>query len=318
MEQLKVFITGVSGYLGSCLCRELDRLEWCRKIYGIDVRRPLAKHDKLEFRAMDINSPDLIEWAREARPDIFIHLAFIVDPIPDEDLTHRINVGGTRNALAAAAKSGAEQVMVASSGTAYGVWPDNPVPLKESDPIRPHPSFRYANDKSQVEKLCEEFMAGHPETIVSVIRPCVIYGPLVNNYLSGLVGLPIMVAPAGYNPPLQFIHEDDVVGAILAILLKKGRGPFNLAPPDTISLLETIAMTGKRALFLPDRLLKALVAVNWRLRIPILQAPPAVLDFLRYPWVMDSTRLRHEIGYEFRYTSRETYEILLRAKKIIE
>ena len=94
---------------------------------------------------------------------------------------HRINVGGTRSVLEAASQAGTPQVLVASSGTAYGAWPDNPVPLKEDHPIRPHPHFCYANDKSQVEFLCRDFMKNHPDIITGIIRPCVVYGRLVNN-----------------------------------------------------------------------------------------------------------------------------------------
>jgi UDP-glucose 4-epimerase len=313
----KVFITGAGGYIGQGLIRALGHEAWCERVYGMDVKAPLWKFDHLEFRKMDINAPDLVAWAKEVRPDIFIHLAFVVDPIPEEDLMHHINVDGTKNALAAAAACGAAQVLVASSGTAYGAWPDNPVPLKESDPIRPHPSFRYATDKALVEFLCADFVKVHPETILGIIRPCVVYGPLVNNYLSGLLSMPIITAMKEYNPPLQFIHEDDVTGAILAILTKNGRGPYNLAPPDTLTLAEVIAMTGRRSLLLPESILSPVMALNWKLRIPFLQAPPSFLDFMRWPWVLDSARLREELGYTFRYSTKETIDILLRAKKII-
>jgi UDP-glucose 4-epimerase len=313
-----VFITGLGGYLAGVLCRELEHRDWCGRIYGMDVKAPLSKYAKAEFRKMDINAPELAAWVGELKPDIFIHLAFIVDPIPDEKLMEKVNVEGTRSALAAAAGAGCRQVLVASSGTAYGVWPDNPVPLREDSPIRAHPTFKYANDKSTVERLCREFGEAHPEVILSVIRPAVVYGPLVNNYLSALLtSMPIIMGIREYAPPLQFIHEDDVAGAIIMILEKEGRGPFNLAPPDTVRVREAVALTKKPALYLPGKLAELLIDVSWRLRLPFLNAPPSFVDFLRYPWVLDSTRLRDELGYVFRYSTRETLEIMLRAKKVI-
>ncbi len=318
MERQKVFITGMGGYLAGVLCRELERLDWVESIHGMDVKKPLYKFRRAEFRTMDINSPDLVSWVRELRPDVFIHLAFIVDPVPDEDLMRRVNVEGTRNALAAAEASGAAKVMVASSGTAYGVWPDNPVPLKETDAIRAHPTFRYANDKSQVESLCAEWGKAHPDVIMSVIRPCVVYGPLVNNYLSNLFNMAVVTVLKDYNPPLQFVHEDDVAGAIVAILEKEGKGAFNVAPSDYVTVRESVEISGKPSIFLPEWVIEPLVKLSWKLQLPILKAPPSFLDFMRYPWVMSNERLTGELGYEFRYSTRETLEIMLRAKGIIE
>ncbi len=314
----KVFITGMGGYIAGRLCALLDRTDWCESVHGMDVKKPLYKWEKAEFRKMDINSPGLIDWIGELKPDVVAHLAFIVDPIPDEKLMERVNVDGTRNALEACARAGVPKALVASSGTAYGAWPDNPTPLTEDDPIRPHPGFKYANDKSRVEFICREFMDAHPETIMSVIRPCVVYGPLVNNYLSALLTMPVVTGPSHYNPPLQFVHEDDVARAIVTIIEKDGRGPYNVAPPDYIRLREAMKLTGRPSIRLPERGLEIMLGISWRLGLPLVNAPPSLLDFLRYPWVMDSSRLQKELGFEFRYSTRETVEIMLRAKGVIE
>ncbi len=311
----KVLVSGVSGYFGTALCRQLEQRSWCRQIVGFDVKPPLYKFDKLEFRKMSINDPQLASWVKEVAPDLIIHLAFIVDPIADEQLMFHVNVEGSQNLLAAAENAAVRQVLIASSGTAYGAWPDNPVPLKESDPLRPHPTFAYANHKSQVESICEAFGAKHPNTVLSIVRPCVVYGPLVNNYLSDLLtGLPWVTGLAGYDPPLQFVHEDDVTAAIATIAEQGAKGAFNVAPPDTLLMSEVLNQCNKPMLQLPDWVLRPVVGLCWRLGIPLLKAPPTILDFFRFPWVMDSSRLRQELGFTFRYSSRETLAVMLRAK----
>jgi len=313
----KVFITGMGGYIASRLCTRLDHLDWCDSFHGMDVKKPLYKWDKGEFRKMDINSPDLAEWVKEISPDVLIHLAFIVDPIPDEDLMHRINVDGTKNALDAALAGGVSQLMVASSGTAYGVWPDNPVPLTEADPLRAHPQFQYAREKTEIDLMCQKFMEEHPEITMSIIRPCVVYGPLVNNYLSGLLSTPVVAVPRNFNPDLQFVHEDDVAGAITAIIEKQGTGAFNVAPADTITLMEAAELTGRPIIRLPEKMMEAVIGLTWKLQLPFVNAPPSLLDFMRWPWVLDNSRLTKDLGYRFRYSTRETVEIMLRAKRII-
>lgn len=318
MERKKVFITGMSGYIGGCLCRELDYKDWCGSVYGMDVKKPLAKYDKAEFRQMDINDPALVEWVKEVAPDIFVHLAYIVDSVADDNLMRRVNVDGTRNALKAAGEAKVPQVMVFSSGTAYGAWPDNPVPLQETDPIRANPGFKYAAGKREAEGMCQQFMRDNPEVIVSILRPCVVYGPLVNNYISDLLTMPVAVGLREHDPPLQFVHEDDVTGAILTILEKKASGPFNLAPPDTLTMREVIEISKKRSLLLPERLMEVILKVLWSFKSPRNHLPPSFLDYMRYPWIMDSSRLIDELGFEFRYSTKETVEIMLRAKRVIE
>ncbi len=66
MEKKIVFLTGMSGYLGTRLCLELEHLDWCERFFGMDVKKPLYKYDKGEFRQMDINSPALLIGLRSS------------------------------------------------------------------------------------------------------------------------------------------------------------------------------------------------------------------------------------------------------------
>jgi subtilase family serine protease len=67
----------------------------------------------------------------------------------------------------------------------------------------------------------------------------------------------------------------------------------------------------------PPPLLAALLDLIWRLRLPLLGAPAPLLDFLRYPWVLDSSRLTEELGFTFQHSSREALAIMLRAKGML-
>ena len=64
---------------------------------------------------------------------------------------------------------------------------------------------------TELEKLLGEFADRHPQMAVSWIRPCLIYGPAVDNYLSRmLLQYPLVVLPDGCDVPQQYVHEDDV------------------------------------------------------------------------------------------------------------
>ncbi len=311
-----VFVTGMAGYLGERLCRELDRGDFCDRFFGVDVKTPLSKYERGVFRRLDVAGGETAAWIREIRPDVVIHMAFMVQQVHDEGLMHRVNVAGTKNVLSASAAAGTRQILVTSSGTAYGAFPDNPVPLKESDPIRRHPHFPYARHKAEVEAYLSEFEAAHPEISLSWVRPSVIYGPSVDNYISRLFTLPVAMSPVGSAPPFQFVHEDDVVRAILFLLEHGARGPYNLAPPDTVTIKEVNRLTKKLAVPLTAPVMRFFFALAWRLRLPVLKVPESFLDYVFYPWAVDSKKLM-DLGFRFRYSTAETIAIMLRAKGCI-
>ena len=53
----KIFITGVSGYLGQKLLACLCGKQGIRQIVGIDVREPSLKSDKFMFYRKDVREP---------------------------------------------------------------------------------------------------------------------------------------------------------------------------------------------------------------------------------------------------------------------
>jgi UDP-glucose 4-epimerase len=74
------------------------------------------------------------------RPDalvhLLVHLAFILNPSHDEHLMYDVDVNGTHNVLEAGGAAGTPQVLVTSSASAYGAFPDNPVPRKPAALVR--------------------------------------------------------------------------------------------------------------------------------------------------------------------------------------
>ena len=133
---------------------------------------------------MDVRDRDAVRGALErARADALVHLAFILNPSHDEALMYDVDVNGTHNVLEAAAAAGTSQVLVTSSSTAYGAFPDNPVPLTEDDPVRGVSAFSYARDKTESDRICQLWAARYPDRTMTIVRPCIVFGPNVDNYL---------------------------------------------------------------------------------------------------------------------------------------
>jgi hypothetical protein len=52
--------------------------------------------------------------------------------------------------------------------------------------------------------------------------------------------------------------------------------------------------------------------VLWRLRLS--EAPPGQIDFALYPWIVSNEKVKSTLGWSPKYTSRETFEITMRAQ----
>ena len=126
--------------------------------------------------------------------------------------------------------------------------PDNPKFLKEDDPIRIFPpKFSYAHHKGLIEQHSAEFIRQHPEVVFNIVRPCVVYGPHTDNYLSRfLKNLPVVFLADGRDPDLQFVHEEDLADLFSLLIEKKVPGAFNAAGDGVVKMWEA----GSKSLFL--------------------------------------------------------------------
>ena len=310
-QQRKILITGSSGFFGRAVVAAIRRAWPSAVICGIDVVPPKSDPPD-QFEMGDITSSKLQQQLVVFRPDTVIHLAFVVNPMHDEKRMHEINVEGTRNLLAAVGDCGATQLLVSSSATAYGAWPDNPNPMFEDQPLRARCEYRYADHKTQVEMLLRQFTDSNPGINVSWIRPCMAYGRDVSNFLTTILMVPpLLVLPGGDNPIMQFVHLDDVGAAIVAILACKSSGPFNLAPPDTVTMKDIARMSGRRTISMPFAMCWAAATCWWALRLPVLKYPAPLWYFIRYPWIVSSKRLTSETGFLFRHSSNEVVRMML-------
>lgn len=310
---MRYVITGGAGYIGSRLVDFLSRREDTEKIVVCDVAAPRAYVPKTEFERVDVRDRDAVRATLErAKPDALVHLAFILNPSHDETLMYDIDVNGTHNVLEAAAAAGTQQVLVTSSAVAYGAFPDNPVPLTEEDPVRGVAAFSYARDKTESDRICQLWAAKYPERTMTIVRPCIVFGPNVNNYLLRLwTKQPFAADPGTLDNDIQFVHEDDVVEAITELLVGGHGGAFNVAGDGLMTSRECAEMIGSPIRRMPARAYRGLARTMWNIRLS--EAPPGSVDFALYPWIVSNEKLKRETGWSPRYTTRETFEITMRA-----
>jgi UDP-glucose 4-epimerase len=313
---MRYLITGGSGYIGSRLVELLADREDTEQIVITDLRAPSVSRPKTSFVRMDIRDRGMQGLLETEQPDALVHLAFVLNPMRDEQTMYDIDVNGTDNVLQAASRAGTKQLLVASSTTAYGAWPDNPVPLTEDSPVRGMPAYEYARDKTEIDRMCQLWSGRHSDRIMTIVRPCIVFGPNVDNYIIRFfVNAPFIPLIDGVDMEFQYVHEDDVIDALTRLLVDRRAGIFNLTGNGTLNLSQAAAIIGLKTRRMPFGLYRRIASAMWRMRIPRAEAPPGQLDFSRYPWIASNEKIKRELDWNPRYTSRETFEIAIRAKQ---
>jgi len=310
---MRYVITGGSGYIGSRLVDLLERRDDTEKIVICDVAPPKGYRPHTEFERLDVRDRAAVRAVLDrVRPDVLVHLAFILNPSHDEELAYNVDVNGTHNVLEAASQAGTQQVLVTTSGVAYGAFADNPVPLTEDDPVRGVPGFTYARDKTESDRLCQLWAATHPERVMTIVRPCIVFGPNVDNYLVRLwTKQPFAVDVGTIDSQIQFVHEDDVVEGITALLLGRHAGAYNVAGDGLMTNRECAELIETPIRKMPLRIYRGLARVMWKLRQS--EVPPGGIEFALHSWLLSNEKLKRTTGWTPKYSSRETFEITMRA-----
>ncbi len=304
-----IAVTGAAGYIGRQLVGRLLADDAVERVTAIDMRPAPLAHPKLTYLRQDINAP-LDSAFRDARVEALVHLAFVLRQTRSRAESRRVNVEGMANVLRACDAAGVRQLVLMSSSTIYGPHPDNPALMPEDHPLRPPRGFDYAEDKAACEALCQEFASAHSDVAMTILRGCVVMGPNARNFITSALDKPVLIAVRGADPPMQFLHEDDLLEVLWESLRGDHPGVYNIAGRDTVRWSEMVQLAGKRVISLPAPLAYGLTDLTWHLRLQN-DSPSVGLDFIRWPWTVSTVKLETAIGYAFRYTSREALESYL-------
>lgn len=308
-------ITGAFGYIGKRLLKRLERDTGFRKIVCFDIiPPPFALPERFEYRRCDIRDGEkLLSLFVEAGISTVIHLAFIAYPTHDPGFEFDVDVKGTANVLNACEKTGVRKLVIASSDCAYGFFEGTPDYLTEDTPPRTTPGFPYAENKAEIEKMVAKFAEADPSCRVVVLRPCIVMGPTCASTTAKSMKDPVIIGVKGYDPIMQFVHEDDAAEVFYQAAVREVSGIFNLAADEGLRYSELARFLNKPFITLPSWLIYNLVELLFRLRI--VPFGKAQIDYIRYPLSMDIQKIKTELGFEPRFSTKETLRSFMDAAK---
>ena len=227
---------------------------------------------------------------------------------------HEINVIGTMNLFAAASASGStvRDVVVKSSTLVYGAAPQDPVWFSEETRRSKPPKSMVERSLLEVESYVRDFAVDNPHVTVAMLRFSNVLGPDITTSLAKALELPLVPSLFGYDPRFQFVHEEDVVRAILYVLEHQVQGIYNVAGDGLLPWSEVANICGRRTIPLPPFGTGLLSRPLARLGIEL---PPELLDLLRYGRGVDNRRLKRA-GFDYRFTSAGTVADFVEALRI--
>ncbi len=312
-----IAVTGLRTFIGHGLVQRLIARSPSLRVLGLDHRRPFRLDARVRFQRIDLTDPTadgrLAEILERERVDAVVHTAFRREPTADLEMDHELETIGSLHVMNACAAAKIKRLVVASSTMLYGPWPDNPNFLAESHALRGHPDAHTVQDRAEVEALLSDWKVRHADTEVTVLRPCWIFGPNHWDYVTRFFSLPVVPMLLGYDPLLQFVHEDDCLQAFEHAVLHPHPGVFNIVGRGVLPLSTILRLAGKRTLPLPAPLLYRMAYYPSQGQTG--DPPAGFYDYLRYLWVADGQRGWNAFG-EPVYSTKEAWISFVSARRM--
>lgn len=315
---MKIFITGITGYIGSKLAVSL--VEDGHVVHAL-VRDPnsvtLPIHENIIPFKGDLQDIESIKLAMKGCVSVFHVAGYTNIRYRDIDPFYRVNVQGTSNVLKAAKENHIEKLIYTSSVSVFGASLPGSV-ITENQPRMSTYTNDYELTKVLGENLVKEYSRkGVPGVILNISR---VYGPGLDCYSNGISKLfriiiknKILVVPARLHAKANYVYIDDVVSAYKLALQNAKPGDQYIIGGENTSYARLFGIMFEKA-----GVKKRIYTVNYRLLKQICRFTSLfslfrkydsslcsrILDFLFTDRAASSVKAQKELGY--RFTDLET------------
>ena len=298
----KLLITGIAGGQGRLIARRVGERY---RIAGADRMPWEGFPPHVTMHVVDLRKRKFEDVFRTERPDALVHLALVRHFRTDPGVRHEVNVLGTKRVLEYAIQYGVKRIVVLSSSYVYGALPDNPYYVDEDYPLNVSRTYPEIRDLAEMDQLVTTFLWRHPEVTTAVLRPVNTLGYYVHSAIGRYLRQRYIPTIMGFNPMMQFIHEEDVAEAVALALQTGAHGVFNVAGPGAVPLRVAIRETGGTAVPIPEPLARAVFGRLFRLGL--YHTPPGAMDFLKYPCTIDGSLFARTTGFTPLFSLEDTF-----------
>lgn len=316
-----VLVTGVARQLGGRFVRRVQRDPDVDRVIGVDAAEPEHHLGGADFLRVDIRHPTIAKVLAEAGVDTVVHMDVNGTPLGPRGSRAAVketNVIGTMQLLGACQKAPTvRRLVVKSSTSVYGSAPRDPAVFTETTSPKSLPSGGFAKDTVEVEGYVRGFARRRPDVAVCVLRFANVLGPCADSPLAEYFSLPVLPTVLGYDPRLQFVHEDDAIEVLRSASAEpregtENTGTFNVAGAGVLLLSQAARRLGRPTLPL---LLPTVTWAGSALRsLGLTDFSPEQIRMLTHGTVVETKRMRERLGFEPRFSTGETFAEFARSR----
>jgi UDP-glucose 4-epimerase len=204
------------------------------------------------------------------------------------------------------------RVVLKSTSEVYGSSARDPVLFTESSSRRRPPGEGFARDSIDIEGYGRGLGRRRPDIAVTILRLANMIGPAMDTALSRYLAGPVVPTIVGHDARLQLLHEQDALGALERATMAGKAGTYNIGASGIIMMSQAIRRSGRLPLPVPRSALWAVDSLRRATRYTELDREQ--LDYLSYGRVMDTTRMRNDLGYSPKWTTAEAFDDYVRGR----
>ncbi|OBG23318.1 SDR family oxidoreductase [Mycobacterium sp. 852002-51057_SCH5723018] len=314
-----VLVTGACRFLGGYLTARLAQNPLINGVIAVDAIAPskdmLRRMGRAEFVRADIRNPFIAKVIRNGDVDTVVHAAAAsyAPRSGGSAALKEINVMGAMQLFAACQKApSVRRVVLKSTSEVYGSSAHDPVMFTEDSTSRRPFRDGFAKDSLDIEGYARGLGRRRPDIAVTILRLANMIGPAMDTTLSRYLAGPLVPTMFGRDARLQLLHEQDALGALERAAMAGKAGTFNIGADGIIMLSQAIRRASRIPLPVPGFGVWALDSLRRANRYTEITRDQ--FDYLSYGRVMDTTRMRTELGYQPKWTTAEAFDDYVRGR----
>ncbi len=305
------FVTGATGFIGSALVEYLVRnLEMTKVLWRRGSNIKLIDELAVEAVEGDLSDVEMLRKAIGNAEVVYNVAAETGESRPYEEY-RAVNVLGFRNLLEASLLAGVKRLVQVSTMDVYGFnLPSTPV----DENFPPRPMHLYQRSKLEAEDLALQYMNGHPQLGLTIIRPGVGFGPRDHSFTGRIVQsmrAGKITLPSGGKNRISLVYAKDVAKALfLAARSERSSGntyvvkSFDSTPRELVEELASNAGQEVSISSLPFSLAYWMAAVS-EFFARFTKSEPKVTryrtEYLGTTRLISDQKIRQDLGYAPEY-----------------
>jgi UDP-glucose 4-epimerase len=314
-----VLVTGACRFLGGYLTARLAQNPLINQVIAVDAMAPskdmLRRMGRAEFVRADIRNPFIAKVIRNGDVDTVVHAgAASHEPRSAGGAALKeTNVMGAMQLIAACQKSpSVRRVVLKSTSEVYGSSSRDPAAFTENSTSYRPPGEGFPRDSIDIEGYARGLGRRRPDIAVAILRLANMIGPAMDTALSRYHAGPLILTVPGRDARLQLLHEQDALGVLERATMAGKAGTFNVGASGVIMMSQAIRRAGRIPVPVPGFALWALDSL--RRANGYTEINREQLGYLSFGRVMDTTRMRIDLGYTPKWTTVEAFNDYLHGR----